>query len=563
MMREAADMKCPQCGAETNKGQNFCGDCGRELNIICSGCSNSNPPSYKFCGQCGQNLIDVGTLLLDRTGLILDADDTALALLIPQSGTALGKPFSLFVNTGDLALFFSHWNELLRSTHSQTVELELNSARDDIIHAQLVLTHMSNREDKSEQIHIQVNDITKHRQSNQDHEETDALLDCIEFMTDMFHPSNSEISEENIDGALKKICLLSAGQYAFIARIDKANKQVVTEFNWHESARLEKEEGTAAIALDHVRPILHKLEKGQPYVASDICSLKLPERQIWQTWHHQHGGAVHCEMVYHNKKPVGIIGVTKVKPGLWPHITILLIKLAGNLMAETLPRTPVKNSSTQLSPPTVNPSPPEVTHDQIAEINDFNEVEVMIEEEAEKDGGRELQMAVIADAHNGPGGSIPLFAIDGGEYRLTCPECSRQETLTTSLFEETGSILKVSCPCEHTFRVIREMRHTYRKDVQLEGLFTQDTSDVNKLAVSGGWSAMEVTNISKQGLNFTTPNARILNIGDQVQLQFNLDNNKKSLIKKPAEIKSVRKNNVGCQFLGSDKQDVTLGFYFI
>ena len=34
----------------------FCGQCGAQLERICSKCNFSNPPQFKFCGECGQNL---------------------------------------------------------------------------------------------------------------------------------------------------------------------------------------------------------------------------------------------------------------------------------------------------------------------------------------------------------------------------------------------------------------------------------------------------------------------------------------------------------------------------
>ncbi len=558
-------MKCPQCEAAINKGQNFCGDCGQQLNIVCSGCSTTNPPSYRFCGQCGQNLADVGTLVLDRSGLILDADDTALDLLIPKNGIAVGKPFSLFVSTGERPLFFSYWNELLCSAHSQTLEVELNPARDGVMYAQLVLSHLSNQEAKSEQIRVEIDDVTTRRQSIQELQEKKDLLDCIGSMIDTFHPLNSGGRRKIIGGVMEKIGFISAGQYAFIARIDEVSKQLFTEFNWHASSRHRENEGVAAIAVDHVRPILDKLQKGQSYVAGDISSLSLAERQIWQTWQHQYAGAVLCEMIYLGKQPVGIIGISKPKACLWPRTTKTLIKLAGNLMAETLSQTPAESSIAQLSPTTVKPSKHEEEDEQVVEIEDFTGVEIIKDEQAEiqADSDRVLPIEIVADAHNGPNGSIPLFSSDDGEYRLTCSKCNRQESVSMSLFEENGWILKVTCSCDHTFRVIREMRYTYRKNVQLEGLFAQEVNDVNKLAVSRSWSAIEVTNISKNGLNFTSPSARMLQKGDLVQLKFNLDNSSKSLIEKPAEIKSIRKNNVGCNFKGSDKHDVTLGFYFL
>ena len=116
-------MSCPKCGADTAEGQNYCGGCGAQLNNACSGCGTVNPPFFTYCGQCGRNLVDVGSLLLDRAGLILAADATALGILGHKAATIKGKPFSLFVKIDDLVVFYSHWNELMRSAKRQSVEI--------------------------------------------------------------------------------------------------------------------------------------------------------------------------------------------------------------------------------------------------------------------------------------------------------------------------------------------------------------------------------------------------------------------------------------------------------
>jgi hypothetical protein len=83
------------------------------------------------------------------------------------------------------------------------------------------------------------------------------------------------------------------------------------------------------------------------------------------------------------------------------------------------------------------------------------------------------------------------------------------------------------------------------------------------MAVVNVWGPMVVTNLSKTGLKFAAEKASLLRIGDRVHLRFYLDNSSKTLIKKPARVKSIRGDTVGCEFIGSDRYDVTLGFYFL
>ena len=51
------------------------------------------------------NLLEVGSVLLNRAGLILPADATALLAIGQEPGTVKGKPFSLSIKVHDLVIF--------------------------------------------------------------------------------------------------------------------------------------------------------------------------------------------------------------------------------------------------------------------------------------------------------------------------------------------------------------------------------------------------------------------------------------------------------------------------
>jgi class 3 adenylate cyclase/predicted ATPase len=49
-------MQCATCGARTNPGSRFCGDCGAALDVACAACGAPNPPDKRFCRGCGRPL---------------------------------------------------------------------------------------------------------------------------------------------------------------------------------------------------------------------------------------------------------------------------------------------------------------------------------------------------------------------------------------------------------------------------------------------------------------------------------------------------------------------------
>jgi class 3 adenylate cyclase/tetratricopeptide (TPR) repeat protein len=46
-------MTCPSCGADTEPGRKFCGECGTRLAVACTACGTANTPGARFCGECG------------------------------------------------------------------------------------------------------------------------------------------------------------------------------------------------------------------------------------------------------------------------------------------------------------------------------------------------------------------------------------------------------------------------------------------------------------------------------------------------------------------------------
>ena len=139
---------------------------------------------------------------------------------------------------------------------------------------------------------------------------------------------------------------------------------------------------------------------------------------------------------------------------------------------------------------------------------------------------------------------------------ITCPNCDQQRTINMGSFDEHKANLKVKCGCKHVFTVNLEFRKRVRKRTHLRGTYVNHSQNERR-------GNLVVTNISVSGLEFTTMDIASFKIDDELTLQFTLDDEHRSEIKKEAIVRGVRTRAVGCEFPGAGEYafDGPLGFY--
>jgi hypothetical protein len=397
------------------------------------------------------------------------------------------------------------------------------------------------------------------------------LVNLIFSWVDAFHPSGTAGTEMTIGGVLEKIGLFAGAQYGFISRVDAKEQCLVTDFQW----RLGPQETTAAPApmpLALMARIYKQILKNGEWVVNDTGALSHLERKALREWHQTDLGAILSHVIYRKHTPVGIIGVASSHPMRWADYAVSLVKLAGRLMAETLPR--ARPGPTVIQPRKKAPVTVKENAESEVETIDIADIEIIDEPPVANpaprrrsapapEGKVKPRMKFATDKQAGSDGRKSVFPGLDGKYEMTCPQCGFQDTVPEKLFELMGSAVRVQCPCTHRFRIIRELRSNFRKAVRLEGYFAQARQKGNKLAPGDVWGPMVVKNLSKTGLQFQCGNAGLLRIGDNLQVRFNLDNANQTLIKKTVIVRSVFADTVGCQFEGADQYDAALGFYFL
>ncbi len=148
-----------------------------------------------------------------------------------------------------------------------------------------------------------------------------------------------------------------------------------------------------------------------------------------------------------------------------------------------------------------------------------------------------------------------VFVNKENKATFTCPNCTKARIVDVSKFlgVKANAKLKAKCPCGHSYSVMLERRKFYRKETKLPGIFKTSKSDQE--------IPMTVANLSRSGLRFLTSETQGLEVGDQITVEFHLDDKNNSKIKKKAIVKTVADGAVGSEFSFVDEQDKMLGFY--
>jgi hypothetical protein len=148
-----------------------------------------------------------------------------------------------------------------------------------------------------------------------------------------------------------------------------------------------------------------------------------------------------------------------------------------------------------------------------------------------------------------------LYVTADGAVTFICPKCGAARKESVQQYKEHKGPITINCTCSNIYEVQLEFRKFYRKETHIDGVYMQSTK-------SGDWEKMVVKNLSMRGCGFEAWKTSTLLIGEEIKVEFVLDDPGRSKIKKKAIVREVRGHYVGCQF--SDlpgAYDADLGFF--
>lgn len=149
---------------------------------------------------------------------------------------------------------------------------------------------------------------------------------------------------------------------------------------------------------------------------------------------------------------------------------------------------------------------------------------------------------------------------------IKCPHCECIKLVSVDKFRGVKHSLKVKCNCNNSFSVSLDFRERYRKSTNIDAKYVKIDSDIkatdNKVEPN---LKCKVADLSLSGLALTIMGSHELQVGDELMVEFTLDDRSNTHIKRKADIRVVGQGFVGCQFDESDSPtyDKALGFYLM
>jgi transcription elongation factor Elf1 len=151
--------------------------------------------------------------------------------------------------------------------------------------------------------------------------------------------------------------------------------------------------------------------------------------------------------------------------------------------------------------------------------------------------------------------TVRFFANSQAKATLQCPQCGTSRTIDAGLLKNTGKRLKVTCKCGKVFRAAFEFRQHYRKTVKLAGKY----KDLN----SHRRGTIEVVDISMGGIGFTVHPMHRIQVGDNLEVTFNLDDPQQSEIRLRVAVRNVKETLIGAERTDTQLYQGALGFYLM
>jgi hypothetical protein len=136
---------------------------------------------------------------------------------------------------------------------------------------------------------------------------------------------------------------------------------------------------------------------------------------------------------------------------------------------------------------------------------------------------------------------------------IICPKCGFEQNIGVSKFKDTQQKLKGGCRCGEPYQYTVEFRKRYRKDVRLPGKYS--------ILGKGEKEEIIIRDLSFTGIRFESLKPHQILKDDTLEVTFELDNHRRSKIRKLVKVIWVRDLIVAADFIETKLYENDLEFY--
>lgn len=153
-----------------------------------------------------------------------------------------------------------------------------------------------------------------------------------------------------------------------------------------------------------------------------------------------------------------------------------------------------------------------------------------------------------------------LYVTNAGYFTFVCPTCGASKEFDSKVLNNNSKSVKITCKCGSKHRRYVEFRQYIRKETHLVGECT--FRRINKKI------KILIEDLSVPGVGFKllykrdSPVINMLKVGDLIELNFILDNTRRTKVLRRCEIKVIRGVFIGATF-EDESYAKDIGFYLM
>ena len=126
------------------------------------------------------------------------------------------------------------------------------------------------------------------------------------------------------------------------------------------------------------------------------------------------------------------------------------------------------------------------------------------------------------------------------KINIRCLACRRVQSVMAADLKFKQHVIKVSCPCSHSFVVNLEYRKSYRKQFNIAGSYRKIHESIEKE------KSCTVINISTGGIGLTITNDNTIQIDDELIVYFRIGTLQQHKFKAICQVRQINSGiNVG------------------